>query len=209
MARQYKQGPKGDVRFAHVTTPDTKFNADGLFKIDQYLEGDAAEEFKAEIDAATEEALREHTKDMKPGEAKKWSAHYPYEVEENEDTGAPTGRIIVKYKQNAVIFMEDGSKKPVTISVRDSKNKVTKVPVYARDTVKVLYAPRVTVATANKTVGLRLDFCAVQLLKKAERVAGGGFDEEEGGFVDESDEQETGSGNNRSGSTHEDDSGDY
>jgi hypothetical protein len=185
MARSYKQSPKGIANHAWINKADTKFNTDGLFHTDLIVEGKPAEDYRKEIDALVEEALREHTKEMKPGEAKKWSAHYPYTVEENEDTGAETGRIIFKFKQNAVIHMEDGTKKPIKISVRDAKNKVTPTAIYSGDIIKTLYAPRMTVATSNKTVGIRLDFCAAQIVKKKERTqGGGGFDEEPDGYED-------------------------
>jgi hypothetical protein len=185
VARQYKQSPKGIALHAWINKADVKFNADGLYHVDHIMEGDDAEAFRKKIDEQVEEALREHTKEMKPGEAKKWGPHYPYIVEENEDTGAETGRIVFKYKQNAVIHMEDGTKKPIKISVRDAKNKVTATPIYSGDVIKLLYAPRVTVATSNKTVGVRLDFCAAQIIKKQERKGGGGGFSEEDGYEDE------------------------
>lgn len=185
MARQYKQSPKGIALHAWINKADTKFNADGLYHVDHILEGDDAETFRKKIDADVEAALAEHIKEMKPGEAKKWGPHYPYTVEENEDTGAETGRIVFKYKQNAVIHMEDGTKKGIKISVRDAKNKVTATPIYSGDVIKLLYAPRVTIATSNKTVGIRLDFCAAQIIKKGERKGGGGGFSEEDGYEDE------------------------
>lgn len=184
MARKYKQSRKGIAKHAWINKADTKFNVDGLFHTEIIYSGKDAEEFRKEVDADVEAALADHIKDMKPGEAKKWSAHYPYVIEE-DDQGAETGRIIFKFKQNAVIHMEDGTKKPITISIRDAKNNKTPTPIYSGDTIKVLYAPRTTVATSNKTVGVRLDFCAAQIVKKAERTgAGGGFDEEPDGFED-------------------------
>jgi hypothetical protein len=186
MARSYKQSRKGIANHAWINKADTKFNTDGLYHTDIIYDGKVAEDFRKEIDLLVEDALKEHTKEMKPGEAKKWSAHYPYSVEENEDTGAETGRIVFKFKQNAVIHMEDGTKKPIKISIRDAKNKVTPTPIYSGDTIKVLYAPRMTIATSNKTVGIRLDFCAAQIVAKAQRQGGGGgFDEEPDGYEDE------------------------
>jgi hypothetical protein len=98
MARSYKQSQKGIANHAWINKADTKFNTDGLYHTDIIYDGKVAEDFRKEIDLLVEEALKEHTKEMKPGEAKKWSAHYPYSVEENEDTGAETGRIVFKFK---------------------------------------------------------------------------------------------------------------
>jgi hypothetical protein len=190
---RYAISPQGPANHAWVSRADTKFVSDGLYHVDITYEGEVAEEFRKKIDELVEEALAEHTKDMKPGEAKKWSAHYPYEIQEDPDTGAPTGRIIFKFKQNATIQMEDGTLKKITITVRDSQNNVTLTPVYAGDIIRVKYKPRKTVASSNKTAGIRLDFAACQIIAKKER--DGGFGTVDDGYVDDHASEPSSKGN--------------
>jgi len=123
------------------------------------------------------------TNGLKPADAKKWGKYYPYVVEE-DDQGAPTGNIIFKFKQNAVIKLRDGGTKTFQVGIRDSANKATDANVYGGCTMRTLYAPRnVKLATA-KQFGVRLDFSMVQLIKPAPQ-SGGGFDEVEGGYTED------------------------
>lgn len=184
MGSKYKQSPIGIGRHCWINRPDIKYNADGLYHHELVLEGEEAVAFKALIDAEVDRAHAEEvvTNNLKPAEVKKWGKYYPYEVEELE--GAPTGKIIFKFKQNAIIKLRDGGTKPFVVGIRDSANKVTDANVFGGCTMRTLYAPRnVKLATA-KQFGVRLDFSMVQLIKPAP-MSGGGFDEVEGGYTED------------------------
>ena len=188
----YKETKKGTALHAHCARPDTKYNADGLFHTDFiHLDDAEGEEFRKEIDQLAEEALEEHLKTITPAQRKKWSIHYPYRLEEDKDTGAETGRIIFRFKQNAVIHLKDGTQKPIEIGLFDAKRKKLKegTSIFTGDTIKCLYKPRVVVMQSAQKVGIRLDFAAVQLIKKRDGAGSGGFSEEpEDGFEDDAEE---------------------
>lgn len=189
----YRISPEGVARYAWVNSPDVKFNADGVFKTDHIVDGAAAVKLKAEVDAAAEAAFEEGTKDLTPAEKKKWSIFYPYEVEENDD-GTPTGRIIFKYRQNAIIRVE-GEAKPIRIAIFDSTDKPTAAKVFGGSIIRVAYKPRAIKLASAKQWGVRLDFLKVQVVKLAERSDSGtgGFGSVEGGYVEEHhDESATG-----------------
>jgi hypothetical protein len=177
---KYKQSPIGIARHAWCNKPDTKFQAKGLYHTGLVLDlaDPKAQTFKAEIDAEVERAWAEEVElaKLKPADAKKWGKYYPYEVENDADTGEATGKIIFKFKQNAVIPLKDGGEKNFVLGIRDIHNKETDAKVFGGATIRVLYKPRnVKLATA-KQFGVRLDFCMVQLIKAAP-MTGGGFDE--------------------------------
>lgn len=182
----YRISPPLISRYVWVNTPDTKFNADGLFKFDGIGSDHAAIDFKATIDKAAEDAFEDATKDMTPAEKKKWSIFLPYD-EEEDDAGNPTGRIIFKFRQNAVIKVE-GEDKSIRIAIFDSQNNPTAVKVYGGSTLRASYKMRPIKLASAKKIGVRLDFLKVQVLKIADAAGGGGssgFDTYEGGFVDD------------------------
>ena len=156
MGREYIESEIGIARHAWVDKPDTKYNAEGLYHMDIIYAGETAEKVRAGIDAKVEEALAAHQATMAPAKAKQWTAHYPYTVEEDPDTGAPTGRLIVRFKQNATIHFKDGSTKQVEIGIRDAANKETNLKVFSGDKVAALYSPRVVTMETSKKIGLRL-----------------------------------------------------
>lgn len=184
MSNKYAFTPKGTARFPWVNKPDTKFNAEGVYKVDLVLDGQDASDLRAKVDAAVEAAYTEITKDMTPKEAKSYKIAAPYEVEE-DDEGRPTGNTVFKFRQNAKIKMKSGETKDIQIAIKDSKNRDTKEPIFGGSIVKLAYTTRPYKAASSKTISVRLDFFAVQLIQKGNAGSGISFAEEEGGFVDE------------------------
>jgi hypothetical protein len=183
---QYRPSPIGIARHSWVNKPDVKYNQDGVYHVSLVMEGADVEGFRKEIDADCERAYAEEVTDnpeIKGAEKKKWTVYHPYE-EETDDDGNPTGRLVFKFKQNAKIRLHDGSVKVFKMGIRDSKNKATNANVFGGATIRTMYAPRNVAVKSTKQAGVRLDFCLVQLIKEAERT-GGGFDEVEGGYVDD------------------------
>jgi hypothetical protein len=180
----YRPSPIGEAIHPWLTKPDTKFNPDGLFKTRLAVEGALAATMKEEITKASDEALQRHieTKEMKPVEAKKWSAYYPFEDETDED-GNPTGRTIFQFKQNAKIRLADGSEKKFVIGLRDSQDKVVKkgVNIFDGTKLRVMYKPRDIVMTGLKQVGVRLDFSMVQIIELSKGGGSKGFGAVDGG----------------------------
>jgi hypothetical protein len=189
----YKPSPIGIARYAWVNKPDTKYVTDGLYHVDLVLEGDDATAFKAEIDEEVAGAFTRlsevMTEKAKTDAAralllKGWTTYSPYH-EEADDDGVLTGRVIFFFKQNAIIPLADGTKKPFKLGIRDGKNNLTTAPVYGGATIRTMFKPRDVKAVASKQLGTRLDFSMVQLIKAALPTGGGGgFDEVEGAYVD-------------------------
>jgi hypothetical protein len=204
-AVKYRPSPIGIARYAWVNKPDTKYNAEGLYHVDEVLDlvndipglttAEENRKYKAEIDAEVDAAfdreakkLTEKARTLKAAEVllQGWTKYYPYIEEKDEENGNPTGRIIFMFKQNAKIPQPDGSKKVFKLGIRDSANKAIDTPVYGGATIRVLFKPRDVKIQGTKQLGSRLDFSMVQLIKAA-KSSGGGFDEVDGGYVGEED----------------------
>jgi hypothetical protein len=205
---KYEFSPIGTAVHPWLTKADTKYNEGGLFKVDLGLGPDAAEKFKEHIQPQADYALQEHTKDMKPADAKKWSVFYPWSDEEDDD-GKPTGEVLFKFRQNKTLKLKDGTEKIVTIGVVDAKTKPVKKPVYGGSELRVMYSMRKVVVASTKMVGIRLDFSSVQVIKLTSSAAPG-FGEVEGGYSE--DDQEHAHNENQSsddGASGADNGGDY
>ncbi|MER9178963.1 hypothetical protein [Mesorhizobium sp. M0767] len=172
--------------FVHpwLNTPDTKYNVDGLFHTDLDCSGPEAEAVAAKIEAACVAYRAEYTQEMKPGEAKKWSAYLPFERLE-DDNGEPTGVIRFTFKQNAKIksAKEPSGFKSVKIELRDSQNQIIDVPVWSGSEGRVMFSMRGIETQSSKTAGMRLDLAKAQITKL--KKGGGssqGFGKVEGGY---------------------------
>lgn len=193
--------PIGEFEHPWINKPDTKFNDDGLFKVDLILSGKDAQELKRKIDGASLAALNEHIDTMPPGKAKKWSAYHPYE-EVEDDEGNLTGEIKFFFKQNRIINLRDGGTKEVSIEVRDSQDKVIEVNIFGGSEGRIMFSTRAITMQSAHQVGVRLDFYKVQITKLAKSSSGGkGFGAVEGGYQSEAEDAGFGS--------TDEDAGDY
>lgn len=174
----YHTSPFGTVGdYPKINKPDTKFNADGLFKYDHVMRADDPEAvaFKARIDAAADQAMADLTKDMTPATKKKFSLYLPYHMEEDKGTGESTGNIVFEFKQNAKIKLKSGVVKDVQIGIKDAKNQdVLNVWINNGSIVRALYSFRPILMQSAQKAGVRMDFAAVQIKKLAERSSGFG-----------------------------------
>lgn len=172
--------------FVHpwLNKPDTEYNADGLYHTDLDCQGPEAEKVAADIEAASLAYLAEYTKDMKPGDAKKWSAYVPFE-RLTDDEGEPTGVIRFTFKQNAKIKSdkEPSGFKTIKIELRDSQNQVIDVPVWSGSEGRVMFSMRGIAVSSSKTAGVRLDLAKAQITKLKKGGGGMGFGTVEGGFT--------------------------
>lgn len=180
---QYYVSPALDFRYPWINKADSEFNKDvPLFHVDgvgRVADPEIAE-LKASIDESVERAFANLTKDMKPGELKKWGKVYPYEMEE-DDEGTETGYIVFKFKQNSKIRLKDGSYKTITIGIRDSEDKLVSAQVFNGTIGRVMYSMRDIKVASSFKIGTRLDFAQVQIIELAQG-SGGGFGKVEGGF---------------------------
>lgn len=194
-SKTYKDSPFGIAGYQHVHQPDAKFNpAAPVFKSDILFGGPVAQKLKAEVDEAAQAAFDAYFGEggkgegATPGERKKWSVYYPYEVLEDAE-GNPTGDIEFHFRQNATIKLKDGTVKEIKLGVYDaSGTKAVTKPVFRGSEIRARYSKRPITMTSNKQVGVRLDFAAIQVRKLSEggqKEEGFGAVEgyEEGGFA--------------------------
>lgn len=128
MAKKFESfySPKGTLVYPHLTAPDTQFNPDGVYATKLRVPADEAEDIIALIDermeAALEKAREEVNNSGKKGAALKKAldaitpANPPYEEELEDDSGEPTGYVLIKFKVNAKTTYQHGPKAGKTVS---------------------------------------------------------------------------------------------
>ena len=185
MAKKTKRtiytSPAGVAVFPWLNRPDTKFVSDknpaGMFKTDlvltpdefqlpALLKGKGAGPLKALIDAAVEASVEEAKQEHKKF-ARSIVPYHPY-LDEVDDEGEPTGRVLVRFKQNAQITTKDGRVINITIPIFDGRGTPLKSDVYGGSVIKVAFSMRNTWMAKDKQAGIRLDMSAVQVLKLVE-----------------------------------------
>lgn len=191
MATTFHVSPIGPFQYPWINKPDTKFNEDGLYTVDLVLGGSEADTLKAKIDGPAAAALNEHTDEMKPADAKKWSLYVPYE-DETDDDGNPTGYTVFHFKQNAKIKLKDGTTKAIKIEIRDAADKVIDKPIFGGSEGRILFSMRPIVMVSSRQAGVRLDFAKVQVTKLQQGGGGRGFGAVDGGYVADGQEQSFG-----------------
>ena len=86
--------PTGVAKYPWLLKPDTKFNADGEYKVTLVLDKEEAEPVIEKI----ESVLTEHLEELKmSGKKKVKQGPLPYSDEE-DDEGNPTGNVEFKFK---------------------------------------------------------------------------------------------------------------
>lgn len=192
--------PVGVASYPYLNKPDTKYNADGEFKVSLALGGEETEALRAQIDEMTAEygekvkaELQEKLAAAKTGAEKAkikkaiegLTINLPYS-ESVDDDGEPDGGYILKFKSKAQ-FKDKKTGKAIkrTIRLFDAKKKSTTVAVFSGSQIKVAYelSPYFVSGTGAYGVSLRLN--AVQIIELSQGSGGGnasgyGFDEEEG-----------------------------
>lgn len=181
MAKTYYQSPFGIAKFPWITKADTKFNADGIFKVTLVLApGADTEEFLSFVKKASQTAFDEELEKLTPKDRKAYTLYCPVEPEE-DDEGNPTGNYLAHFKQNAHIKMHDGTVIDVKIGVKDASGKKdVRKPVYGGSELRVMYSPRPVKMSSTHQAGVRLDFASVQIKTLQTSGGGGGFGAIEG-----------------------------
>lgn len=185
--------PEGIAQFPWLHKPDTKFNPDGDYKVTLALPAKAKEtkEFIAKLDeaydAAVEKAKAEVAEKKGAAAAKKIKlADKPYKLEEDKDTGKPTGNMLVNFKLKAKVkSKKDGEVYEQHPHIFDAKGKRLAVTPRVGGGSKIkTSAFLVPFYTAQVGAGLTLRLRAVQLIELVEFGDGNatsyGFGEEEG-----------------------------
>jgi hypothetical protein len=175
--------PEGISQYAWLTQPDTKYSADGHYKVNLMVPFDKAQPLIKQINAEMEASLK-IAKEKNKGKAIK-RANPPYE-EEMDDKNTPTGNVIFKFKRKAQIIAKDGKVIPFKVALFDSSGKpLVDTNVWSGSEMKVS-AELVHWYTAMAGAGVSLRLRAVQITKLVEGGSGNaegyGFDNVEGGY---------------------------
>ncbi|CDN47544.1 ssDNA-binding protein [Neorhizobium galegae] len=97
--------PKGAFKFPKLTTPDTKFKAEGEYSVKLIVASDApgVADLISKCDKEAADSLKEAKANAKnAAEAKKWETKYlPYAHVEDDETGEPTGDVEFKFTMKA------------------------------------------------------------------------------------------------------------
>lgn len=186
--------PKGIAVYPRLNKPDTKFDANGVYKAPLKLDTDEAEgaAFRDSIDALAELAFETAVaKAVDAGEYKTEAvarkkvkrADLPYTVIEDED-GEDTSFIKVNFKMKArVKSRKTGEEFDLKPTIFDAhKQKLATCPaVYSGSVIRVAFKP-IFWYTKQLGAGVKLQLEAVQII---ELVSGSGGDADSYGFGDE------------------------
>lgn len=146
--------PKGVAQYPWLTKPDTKFNAEGVYKLSLAIPKTEATEF---LEAAKQAFIDEF------GQSKMAKAHMPFK--EDED-----GNVIFSFKSKIKPRLYDSQGKPITDDVSVGGGSVVKV--------SGAFGPY----NKGANMGVALYLNAVQIIKLVE-ISSSPFEAEEGGFV--------------------------
>lgn len=173
--------PKGVIgKYAYLTEPDTKFNADGEYKATLTLPLEQAQPLLDKLEAAYSEAYQAECTEKKKKALKK--ADMPWEIDEEE------GIAVLKFKLKAKV---ESAKKGVIVrrvKIFDAKGKLVANPknlkIGGGTTAKLAFQPYFWFSP-SVGFGLQLQLEACQIINLVEYGAGDqdyGFGEEEDGF---------------------------
>lgn len=215
LERKVITSPVGEIKYAHITKPNTKFKADGEYSCDLLLDPDseAVQTLKETLEAAAADARAQFIEEAENGRVKKAiesaSLYIPIQDDVDKD-GNETGKLLLKVKNAASgTSKKDGTKFERRIKVFDAKGKLVDKPlrIGRGTTAKVAFIIAPFYNAASKNVGVTLWFEAIQVINLVEFGGGNasdfGFGEEQGyeydgatdeTFVDEMHNVPTGAG---------------
>lgn len=173
--------PKGEAEYPYLNEPDTKFNPDGDYKVNMIFEDD-----KATRDMISK--LEKVLDDFYENDETVKSARKPpvkNEIYEELDDG----RLLMKFKQKAIIRTKAGKEFEKKVRIFDAKGKPMDDAIGGGSILKVCFEASPYYIPSTRMVGLSLKPVAVQVIELktfggADNAESYGFGEEEG-FVSE------------------------
>ena len=175
--------PRGVAVFPRLNTPDTKFDAAGVYKTDLALSDSepSTQKFKDFIQKRYDAYVAKLTEENN-GKAPRMN-DVPFQPQLDKETGEPTGNTLFRFSSKASgTSRKTGKPWSRTIPLFDAKGKETNVDVWGGSEIKVSFTVGEYKAGAN--YGIKCYLEAVQII---ELVSGGtksasgfGFSEEEG-----------------------------
>lgn len=157
--------PVGTAIYPHLSTPDTKFNEDGEYRVNLRLSEDDAKPLLKELHSI----LKEHVEDVKKekGKSKVKIQDLPYNEVETE--GSPTGEVDVKFKLKAVAGSSDNrwEQRPALFNNKGERMDPQEVNVGSGSSLKIGFEV-FPYYTGSIGAGLSLRMKAVQVLDLVE-----------------------------------------
>lgn len=185
--------PTGVAAFPWLNKPDTKYNADGEYRVRLVLpkKDKEVKAFIESLDEAHEKAVEVMRKrvaeDKGAAAAKKMKiADAPYKDEDDKDTGKPTGNVVVNFKMKALVkSKKTGEEFEQRPTIFDAKgNQVDPCPRIGSGSKIKVSAFVVPFYTAQVGAGISLRLRGVKIIDLVEF---GGGDASSHGFGDEED----------------------
>lgn len=177
--------PKGVAVYPWLTKPDTKFNADGEYRVRLRVDGEAAQELIEALEAEAEGSYQAALKENKGKKLKR--ADLPFK-EVVDDEGNETGEFEFNFKMKAKLTTKAGDVIEQKPKLFDAKGKETKASPYGGSVIKVAFQA-VPFYTSLIGAGISLRLRAVQIIELVESSGGNassyGFDEEDGYEADD------------------------
>jgi len=191
MANKMMMSPKGSASWVKVQTPDTKYNAEGVYSMTLTVREDLAEDLCTQLDALTDAIYNKSIKEN-PKLKAKLTKRTPYE-QVLDDEGNETGEIEFKFKTKAVITSKDGSTYPNKVALFDAKAKpiTQELKIGNGSLMKVGFEPISYMMQSTKEASVSLRLKSTQLIELIEFGAASPFAEEEGYTFEESSKPST------------------
>jgi len=196
MARKYKVTPKGKLLWPHLTQPDTKFKADGVYHTKLVLTAKEAKPIIQEIDAVAAQALEDAKKEVAGMPSKNGKKPKAKPCEDKAYSTNDDGMVEISFKMNATGKNRKGEEYTQSPTLFDSNNKPitdTTIKIGGGTVAKISYEA-VPFFTVKIGAGCSLRLKAVQIISLVEWGGDGtyyGFGEEEGDFSASDDEDES------------------
>lgn len=180
-----RTSPRARARFAWLNKADTKYDTDGVYKVDAVVEDEADRDRMIDVIEQVQEVARQEAESKKtPGKRPK-PADLPIgaEIVGKGEDAEETGHTQFRFKSKASGTTKDGKRWERKLPLFDAKGKPTDVEVGGGSIIKISYTAQPWV-NPKLEYGVKLQIEAVQvidLVTFGQRDAGDyGFGEEDG-----------------------------
>ena len=173
--------PLATAVYPHLTRPDTKFDADGVYKCDVKMSREEAEPLIQQLEEIRDKFWDE-TLDPK---ARRQFSKEPVYIDDLDDDGNETGLVIFRTKMKAKVTSKAGKVYESSPRLFDSANqRIEPESVYGGSRVRVAGEVKPYKMDSTKKVGVSLRLKDVQIVELVEGSGGASpFDSVEGGYT--------------------------
>lgn len=131
---------RGIARYPWLNKPDTKFEAEGVYKVDLEITADVAEPLIRSFTDMRAQAMKEAVKTLKGKKAKE--ADLPISPKLDADTGEETGTFILKAKMKASGVTKAGKAWSRAVPIFDAKGRPANPSIYGGSEIILGLAPK-------------------------------------------------------------------